>query len=255
MTQQIQTTTIQHTVPALQIQDLHVEVDGKEILRGVTLLIPLGEVHALMGPNGSGKSTLAHALMGHPKYKITKGKILLNNEDITRLATNERAKKGLFLSFQYPVEIPGVTVENFLRTAYNIQRNTNVGVLEFHKLLKEKMIALNIDSSFARRYLNDGFSGGEKKRMEILQMIILEPTVLVLDETDSGLDVDALKIVAEGINKFSDNKHAILLITHFTRILNYITPNAVHVIKQGAIVRSGGKELAHELEATGYETV
>lgn len=236
----------------LEIHDLHVTVEGKEILRGVSLQVRKNEVHALMGPNGSGKSTLANVLMGHPKYTVTKGKILLNGEDITNIAPNERAKRGLFLSFQYPMEIPGVTVESFLRTAYN-NLHGKTDVIQFNKLLKERMASLNIDQHFARRYLNEGFSGGEKKRMEILQMSVLNPAFMILDETDSGLDVDALRIVADGVNGMRSAEHGILIITHFTRILKYVEPDHVHIIVNGRIVQSGGSELAHEVEAKGYE--
>lgn len=237
----------------LKIQDLHVNVEGKEILKGISLTIKAGETHALMGPNGSGKSTLANVLMGHPKYEVTKGKILLGNEDITDLSADKRAKLGLFLSFQYPLEIPGVTVESFLRTAYNTTKGTKLDVIQFNKLLKEKMSLLNIDSHFSRRYLNEGFSGGEKKRMEILQMSVLDPKIMVLDETDSGLDVDALKVVSEGISRMRDKSHGFLIITHFNRILKLVEPDHVHIIVNGKIVKSGGKELAHEVEARGYE--
>jgi Fe-S cluster assembly ATP-binding protein len=235
----------------LEINELHVTVEGKEILKGVSLTIKKGEVHALMGPNGSGKSTLANVLMGHPKYTITQGSIMLNGEDITKMAPNERAKKGLFLSFQYPMEIPGITVESFLRTAYS-SLHGKIDVIQFNKILKERMTALNIDPHFSRRYLNEGFSGGEKKRMEILQMSVLNPSYMILDETDSGLDVDALRIVADGVNTMRDNEHAILIITHFTRVLKYIEPDHVHIIVNGRIVQSGGKELAHETEGKGY---
>jgi Fe-S cluster assembly ATP-binding protein len=236
----------------LEINDLHVSVEDKEVLKGITLTVKVGEVHALMGPNGSGKSTLANVLMGHPKYRITKGSILLDGEDVTGLAPNERAKRGIFLSFQYPHEIPGVTVENFLRTAHNSKTGKMLDVVQFHKLLKAQMEALDIDPHFARRYLNEGFSGGEKKRMEMLQMSILNPRFAVLDETDSGLDVDALKIVADSITRIRDAEHGILIITHFTRLLKYVEPDHVHILVDGRIVKSGGKELAHEIEARGY---
>jgi Fe-S cluster assembly ATP-binding protein len=235
----------------LEIKDLYVEVEGKEILKGVSLSIAPGEVHALMGPNGSGKSTLANALLGHPRYKITKGAIFLDGEDITSMAPDERARKGLFLSFQYPQEIPGVTVENFLRTAYN-NLHGKIDVVKFNALLKERMSALHIDPAFSRRYLNEGFSGGEKKRMEVLQMTVLNPRFMVLDETDSGLDVDALKVVAQGISAMRDGTHATLIITHFNRILKLVEPDHVHIITAGRIVKSGGKELAHETEEKGY---
>ena len=237
---------------AIDIDDLRVTVDGKPILKGVTLSIKPGELHALMGPNGSGKSTLANVLMGHPKYTITAGRILLDGEDITELTPDERAKKGLFLSFQYPVEIPGVTVENFLRSAVNAVKGTDHGVAEFHKILKAELAEFGIDESFGRRYLNAGFSGGEKKRMEILQMLTLDPKYAILDETDSGLDIDALKVVAAGINRLRDGEHGILLITHYNRILEHVVPTHVHVFKDGKIVRSGGKELALEVEKNGY---
>jgi Fe-S cluster assembly ATP-binding protein len=237
---------------ALDIKDLHVTVEGKPILKGVTLCVKRGELHAIMGPNGSGKSTLANVLMGHPKYEVTSGRIILDGEDITRLPPDERAKKGLFLSFQYPVEIPGVSVENFLRTAMNAIKGEDLGVAEFHKLLKTKLADFGMDDSFGRRYLNEGFSGGEKKRMEILQMLTLDPTYAILDETDSGLDVDALKVVANGINRLRDDKHGIVLITHYNRILEHVVPTHVHVFKDGKITRSGGKELAIEVEQKGY---
>lgn len=236
----------------LTIQDLHVEVHGKEILNGVSLVLPIGQVCAIMGPNGSGKSTLASTIMGHPKYKVTKGKILLNGEDITSLPANERAKRGLFLSFQYPSEITGVTVSNFLRTVYKAITKENIAVVDFHKLLKEKMEQLHMDKGFSKRYLNEGFSGGEKKRTEILQMMVLQPTFAILDETDSGLDIDALKIVAQGINAMTGPERAILLITHYTRILNYVSPDRVYILSKGRIIAQGGKELAQRIEEQGY---
>lgn len=236
----------------LEIKNLHASIDGKEILKGVDLTILPGELHAIMGPNGSGKSTLANVLMGHPKYEVTKGQILLNGEDITEMSPDERARKGLFLSFQYPVEIPGVTVENFLRTAVNSVTGSDHGVAEFHKILKNEIAAFGMNDEFARRYLNEGFSGGEKKRMEILQMLLLNPKFAVLDETDSGLDVDALKVVSAGINKLRDNDHGLLLITHYNRILQHVNPSHVHVFIHGRIVKTGGHELAHEVEAKGY---
>ncbi len=243
----------------LEVKDLHVEIGGKEILKGISLKVNRGEVVALMGPNGSGKSTLAYTLMGHPGYKITKGKIFLNGKDITRAKPDERARKGLFLSFQYPQEIPGVSVSNFLRTAINAKRESRgekpLPVIDFHKLLQEKMNLLKVDKSFSLRYLNEGFSGGEKKRMEILQMAMLQPNIGILDETDSGLDVDALRTVAEGVNKLKGPEVGILLITHYQRILNYIIPDKVHIVISGKIARSGGKELALEVENRGYEWV
>lgn len=239
----------------LAIENLHVEVDGKEILKGVSLSVPLGKVVAIMGPNGSGKSTLANTIMGHPKYNVTSGKILVDGEDVTRMAPDLRARKGLFLSFQYPKEISGLTLGNFLRTALNARREEKIGVVEFHKLLKEKMIELDMDASFRKRSLNEGFSGGEKKRCEILQMLVLEPTYAILDETDSGLDVDALKIVAAGIQKMRSPDRGLLIITHYNRILDYLTPDVVCVMKDGKIVKTGGAELAREIEEKGFAVV
>ncbi len=236
----------------LDIKDLHATVDGKPILKGVTLTIRPGELHALMGPNGSGKSTLANVLMGHPKYVVTSGQVLIDGKDLLAMATDERAKAGLFLSFQYPVEIPGVTVENFLRTAVNAVSDADHGVAEFHAILKAKLAEFNMDDAFGRRYLNEGFSGGEKKRMEILQMLLLDPRYAILDETDSGLDVDALKVVAGGINRLRDADHGVLLITHYNRILEHVVPTHVHVFKDGRIVKSGDKDLAMEIERSGY---
>lgn len=237
----------------LDVKDLHVKIEGKEILKGVSLAVDKGEVVAIMGPNGSGKSTLAYALMGHPRYEIAKGRILLNGEDATGMEADDRAKKGLFLSFQYPQEIAGVSVSNFLRTALNSKRDDKISVPDFHKLLQEKMGLLKFDKSFALRYLNEGFSGGEKKKAEILQMAVLQPIIGILDETDSGLDVDSLKIVANGINRLKGPDMGILLITHYQRILNYIIPDKVHIVVDGKIVKSGGKELALEVEERGYE--
>src|SRR3989338_8755495 len=243
----------------LEIKDLHVKIEDKEILKGISLKVEKGEVVALMGPNGSGKSTLAYTLMGHPRYEVTKGKIILNGEDITNAKPDERARKGLFLSFQYPQEIPGVSVSNFLRTAINAKKEGRgekpLSVLDFHKLLQEKMSLLKVDKSFSLRYLNEGFSGGEKKRMEILQMAMLQPSIGILDETDSGLDIDALRTVAEGVNKLKGPELGVVLITHYQRILNYITPDKVHIIIAGKIAKSGGKELALEVEDKGYEWV
>ena len=246
--------------PTLEIRDLHVAVEGKPILKGLSLAVNKGEMHALMGPNGSGKSTLANALMGNPKYEITAGSILLNGTDILELSADERGRKGLFLAFQYPTAIPGVSVANFLRMALTARRK-EMGIekplppKEFRALVMEKMALLKMDDSFAGRYINDGFSGGEKKRAEILQMAVLQPEIAILDETDSGLDIDALRIVSEGVNALSGPNLGVLLITHYQRILNYIKPQFVHVLVDGRIVKSGGPELAHELEAQGYDWV
>ena len=246
--------------PTLEIRDLHVAVEGKPILKGLSLAVNKGEIHALMGPNGSGKSTLANALMGNPKYEITGGSIFLNGEDVLELSADERGRKGLFLAFQYPTAIPGVSVANFLRMALTARRK-EMGMekplppKEFRALVKEKMALLRMDDSFAGRYINDGFSGGEKKRAEILQMAVLQPEIAILDETDSGLDIDALRVVAEGVNALSGPELGVLLITHYQRILNYIKPQFVHVLVDGRIVKSGGPELAHELEAQGYDWV
>ena len=243
----------------LEVKNLHVKIEDKEIVKGLNLKVDKGQVVALMGPNGSGKSTLAYALMGHPKYEITSGKILLNGKDVTKAKPDERAKKGLFLSFQYPHEISGVSVSNFLRIALNAKREASgekpISVIDFYKFLQEKMKSLKIDKSFALRYLNEGFSGGEKKRMEILQMSVLEPKIGILDETDSGLDVDALKTVANGINDIKGSKMGILLITHYQRILNYVTPDKVHIMMDGKIVKSDDKKLALEVEKKGYEWI
>ncbi len=237
----------------LEIKDLKVSVNGKEILKGITLDARKGEISAIMGPNGSGKSTLAYTLMGHPKYKVESGSIMFKGVDITKATPTERAKLGLFLSFQYPVEIPGVSVESFLRSAYNSVKNTKANVIEFHKKVQENLQQFAIPQQFAGRHLNEGFSGGEKKKMEILQMSILKPEMAILDETDSGLDIDALKTVAEGINRLSGPEMGALLITHYQRILNYIRPDKVHVMMDGVIVASGGRELAEEIEKKGYD--
>ncbi len=236
----------------LEIKNLHVSVDGKEILKGVNLKLEKGSVHVLMGPNGSGKSTLANVIMGHPKYSVTSGQIVLNGEDITTLGPDERAKKGLFLSFQYPHEISGVTINNFLRTALNNLRKEKINVMEFQKLLKDKLQLLHIPENFAERYLNAGFSGGEKKKSEILQLAILNPRVAILDETDSGLDIDALRAVSEGINTLMDPEKEILIITHYKRILEYITPDKLSIMIDGRIVLEGDKELVDQLEEKGY---
>jgi Fe-S cluster assembly ATP-binding protein len=239
----------------LQVDDLQVAVEGKQILNGLSLTIPLGEVHAIMGPNGSGKSTLANTLMGHPRYEVTGGKVLLKGDDVTGLSPDERARRGMFLAMQYPTAIPGVTMVNFLRAALKSVQGTDVPVREFRERLNEAMAVLKVDESFARRYVNEGFSGGEKKRAEVLQMSLLRPTMAVMDETDSGLDIDALRTVAEGINTLRGSDMSILMITHYQRILNYVTPDVVHVLYKGKIVRSGGRELAAELEAKGYDWI
>jgi Fe-S cluster assembly ATP-binding protein len=241
--------------PLFAIEDLHVNVEGKEILKGVNLSINRGEVHALMGPNGSGKSTLANALMGHPRYQVTQGRVLLNGEDILPLSADKRARRGMFLAFQYPLEIPGVKVRHFLRMAVKAAKGQEPSVTDFRKQLFDKMAMLEMDRSFAERYLNEGFSGGEKKRNEILQLAMLEPAIAILDETDSGLDIDALRIVSGGINKLAGPDRAMLLITHYQRILSYVEPHFVHVLFDGRVVRSGGKELALELEAKGYDWI
>jgi Fe-S cluster assembly ATP-binding protein len=240
--------------PLLEVRNLHAKVDGKPILKGVNLTVEAGKVHALMGPNGSGKSTLSNVLLGHPKYEITDGTILYKGEDVTGLKTNERAIRGMFLAFQYPTAIPGVTVANFLRTALKAKHG-ETAVKTFRKTLKEKMKLLEMDEGFANRYVNDGFSGGEKKRLEILQMGVLDPELGILDETDSGLDIDALRIVSDGINRLTGPTRGMLLITHYTRILNYVKPDRVHVLVEGRVVKQGGPELAHELEAKGYEWI
>ncbi|MGB7537742.1 MAG: Fe-S cluster assembly ATPase SufC [Anaerolineales bacterium] len=245
----------------LEIQNLQVNIGDKPLLKGVSLVIRQGEVHALMGPNGTGKSTLAYALMGHPGYTVTGGKILLDGTDILALSTDERARLGLFLAFQYPVAIPGVSVANFLRTAINARRRAldpqdkGIPVPEFRKMLKAKLELLQIPVEFAGRYLNDGFSGGEKKRVEVLQLAVLLPKFAVLDETDSGLDIDALRIVAGGVEAISGPELGVLVITHYQRILNYIKPQFVHVMFDGRIVESGGADLAVRLEEQGYDWI
>ncbi len=241
--------------PLLKVEDLHVSVDGKEILKGLTLEVNAGEVHALMGPNGSGKSTLSFCLLGHPRYTITQGRLLYNGQDIAELSPDARARAGLFLAFQYPTAIPGVTVTNFLRTSLKAVRGGDVSVKDFRQLVKAQMKMVGIPDTFMNRYVNDGFSGGEKKRLEILQMAVLQPTLAVLDETDSGLDIDALQVVAKGINSLRAPTRGMLLITHYQRLLNYITPDYVHVMVEGKVVKSGGPELALELERQGYKTL
>ncbi len=237
----------------LHIEDLHVEVEGREILKGLNLSLDKGEVHAIMGPNGSGKSTLAYVLTGRPGYEVTAGKILFNGEDILALEPDERAHRGIFLAFQYPTEVPGVSVVNFLRTAYNATHpDSPKSAMQFRMYLQEKVDLLEIPNELIDRYVNQGFSGGEKKRNEILQMAVLEPQLAILDETDSGLDIDALKHVSGGVNKLAGPEVGILLITHYQRLLNYIRPSTVHVLMGGRVVKSGGFELAERLEAEGY---
>jgi Fe-S cluster assembly ATP-binding protein len=239
--------------PLLVIDNLHASVDGTEILKGVTLTINAGEAHAIMGPNGSGKSTLANVLLGHPSYTITEGTITYKGEDITNAAPEVRGQAGMFLGFQYPEEIPGVSVVNFLRTALSNRTGTEYTVLELRLKVMEAMRELGMEASFADRYLNEGFSGGERKRNEILQMAVLEPDLAVLDETDSGLDIDALKIVAEGVERLRNDERGFLIITHYQRMLDYITPDVVHIFIDGRIVESGGAALADVIEETGYD--
>lgn len=238
----------------LKIENLKVEIEGKEILKGISLEVKKGEIVALMGPNGSGKTSLAFAAMGHPDYKITNGKIIVNNQDVTVLSPDKRAKAGLFLSFQHPAEIPGVSVTSFLRAALKSAKGKDVNVLEFYRYLKEKMKTLNINEEFAKRSLNEGFSGGEKKKMEMLQLSVLEPDFAILDESDSGLDSSALKLVSEAINNVvKEKKTGILLITHYLKFFKYLNPNKVLVMKEGKIVDQGGHELAEEIEKNGYK--
>lgn len=245
----------------LEIRNLHVQINGKEILKGFTLNLPKGEVHAIMGPNGTGKSTLAYTLMGHPSYEVTEGEVIFKGQNILDLEPDERSRSGIFLAFQYPVAIPGVTVANFLRTAVNARRKAEnpddkgISIPEFRRMLKDKMSMLKMDPAFAGRYLNDGFSGGEKKRTEILQMAVLKPEIAILDETDSGLDIDALRIVSEGVNTLRGPELGVLVITHYQRILNYIRPDVVHVMMDGRIVESGDADLAQHLEEHGYDWV
>ncbi len=239
----------------LSIKNLHVSVEGKPILKGINLDVTQGEVHAIMGPNGGGKSTLAYALAGHPKYEVEAGEVFLGDENVLEMSPDERAQHGLFLAFQYPTAIPGVSMANFLRTAVNAVHG-DMPITQFRKLLLDKMEMLKMDRSFARRYLNDGFSGGEKKRAEILQMALLQPKFAVMDETDSGLDIDALRIVSEGVNAVkAGNNMGVIVITHYNRILNYIRPDFVHILVDGRIILSGGQELAERLEAEGYDQI
>ncbi len=241
--------------PHLKIDGLKVSIEDKEIVRGLDLEVKGGEIHAIMGPNGTGKSTLASALMGHPAYEVTGGTVTLDGQDLLDMSVDERARAGLFLAMQYPAEVPGVSNANFIRTALNARlgEGNEVPVIKFHRQLQEKMKSLNIDPVFAERYLNEGFSGGEKKRNEILQMSMLNPRIVILDEIDSGLDIDALKIVAKAVNDLRSPEVGFLIITHYQRLLEYIVPDYVHVMMQGRIVRSGGRELAEKLEAQGYD--
>ncbi len=239
----------------LKIENLRAEIDGQEILKGLDLEIEKGEIHAIMGPNGSGKSTLSNVLMGHPRYDVTGGSITFQGEDVMELEADERAKMGMFLAFQYPSEVPGVSVANFLRTAVNSVREKELSPMEMYRLLQEKMKVMQMDPKFAERYLNEGFSGGEKKRNEILQMLMLEPKLAIMDETDSGLDIDALQVVSRGVNELRGPDFSAVIITHYQRILRYIEPDHVHVMLEGRLVTSGGKELADTLEEKGYDWV
>lgn len=244
-------------VSVLEIKDLHVSIEGKEILKGVNLTIKQNEIHAIMGPNGTGKSTLSAAIMGHPKYEVTQGEVLLDGENVLEMEVDERAQAGLFLAMQYPSEISGVTNADFLRSAINAKREegNEINLMQFIKKLDKNMEFLEMDLDMAQRYLNEGFSGGEKKRNEILQLMMLEPKFAILDEIDSGLDIDALKVVSKGINEMRGDNFGCLIITHYQRLLNYITPDFVHVMMQGKVVKSGGEELAKRLEAEGYDWI
>ncbi len=239
----------------LKIDNLRAEIDGNEILKGLELEVGKGEIHAIMGPNGSGKSTLSNVLMGHPRYDVTGGSITFMGEDVMEMEADERARLGMFLAFQYPSEVPGVSVANFLRTAVNAVREEELSIMEMYRLLQDKMKIMQMDPKFAERYLNEGFSGGEKKRNEILQMLMLEPKLSIMDETDSGLDIDALQVVSKGVNELRGPEFSAVIITHYQRILRYIEPDRVHVMLDGRIVTSGGKELALELEDKGYDWV
>jgi Fe-S cluster assembly ATP-binding protein len=248
-------------MPELIIDNLHVSIEGNPIIKGLNLTVKQGEVHAIMGPNGTGKSTLAYSIMGHPNYEITEGDIRIDNKSVLEMAADERSRAGIFLAFQYPVSIPGVTVANFLRTAVNARRRygdppqDDISVLEFRKLLKSKMDLLEMDYTFGGRYLNEGFSGGEKKRTEVLQLAVLEPSFAILDETDSGLDIDAIRIVSEGVNALKGPGMGVVVITHYQRILNYIKPDLVHIMFDGRIVESGSEALSLLLEEEGYDWV
>ncbi len=248
-------------MPELTIKDLFVSIEDKPIIKGLNLSVRQGEIHAIMGPNGTGKSTLAYAVMGHPNYEVTSGDILIDGKSVLEMQADERSRAGIFLAFQYPVSIPGVTVANFLRTAINARRRNSeppreeISILDFRKLLKRKMDLLEMDYSFGGRYLNEGFSGGEKKRTEVLQLAVLEPAFAILDETDSGLDIDAIRIVSEGVNALKGPNMGVMVITHYQRILNYIKPDFVHVMFDGRIVESGSEELALQLEEHGYDWI
>lgn len=243
----------------LEIRDLHTTVDGNEILKGINLTVKKGEIHAIMGPNGSGKSTLAKVIVGHPSYEVTKGEVLYEGKNLLEMSPDERAREGVFMAFQYPIEVPGVSNAQFLRLAYNEKRKhlgeEELDPLEFKDHLKQRAALVDMDASLMSRSVNEGFSGGEKKRNEILQMAVLEPKLAILDETDSGLDIDALRIVANGVNQLHNSENAIILVTHYQRLLNYIVPHYVHVLAQGRIAREGGKELALELEEKGYDWI
>jgi Fe-S cluster assembly ATP-binding protein len=248
---------LKESLIVLEIRNLHAVIDGKEILKGLDLSVKAGEIHAIMGPNGSGKSTLAKVLAGHPSYRVTEGEVIYEGRNLLEIDPDERARLGVFMAFQYPIEIAGVSNANFLRLAYNEKAKSEgrdeLDPLEFDDLIREKLKIVEMDTSFINRSVNEGFSGGEKKRNEILQMAVLEPKLAVLDETDSGLDIDALRIVAGGVNKLATKDNAIILVTHYQRLLNYIEPHFVHVLYRGQIVKSGGKELAVELEKKGYD--
>ena len=239
----------------LKIENLRAEIDGQEIVKGLDLEVGKGEIHAIMGPNGSGKSTLSNVLMGHPRYEVTGGSVTFQGEDVLEMEPDERAKLGMFLAFQYPSEVPGVSVANFLRTAVNSVREEELSPMEMFRLIQDKMKVMQMDPKFAERYLNEGFSGGEKKRNEILQMLMLEPKLAIMDETDSGLDIDALQVVSKGVNELRGPEFSAVIITHYQRILRYIEPDHVHVMLDGRLVTSGGKELALELENKGYDWV
>ncbi len=243
------------STPLFEIDDLHVNVGNKPIVKGLSLRVDAGEVHAIMGPNGSGKSTLANALLGHPRYRVTDGDVRFKGESILKESPDKRARRGLFLAFQYPTDVPGVSMINFLRRAVSARRGQEIPVREFRQQLQAALTTLHMDEQFVRRYVNDGFSGGEKKRAEILQLGLLQPEMAIMDETDSGLDIDALRIVAEGINAFHGESNGILLITHYQRMLNYVHPDRVHVLAAGRIVRSGDFSLAEQLEAEGYDPI